>query len=143
LQNPFHTIYKGMDPIKDLEVEVRAWMAKLAPLIDAAGMMSGRMVIESIERTGAQRHGGLRYCAYIELSTLRADVVVARDQVGNEPHEDVYVAVRNAFRLLRRLLTANQESRTLLDAAAGVTATDAVGPDAVRSPHDPILPVLG
>jgi len=80
MQNSVHVVFKGMDPNKDVEAEVRAWMVKLGSLTDAAGMIGGCMVVESIERTGAQRHGGSRYVGAIELTTLDADVVVARDQ---------------------------------------------------------------
>lgn len=116
MQNPFQVTFKGMDPNKEVEAEVRAWLLKLGSLTDAARMMSGRMVIESIERTGAQRNSGSRYCASVELLTLDDDVIVARDQVGNAAHEDVYVAVRNAFRLLRRQLETSNERRLLIAA---------------------------
>ena len=36
-----------------------------------------------------------------ELTTLDTEMVIKVDQEGNTAHEDVYVAIRNAFRLLR------------------------------------------
>jgi ribosome-associated translation inhibitor RaiA len=100
-----------MDPNKALESEVRAWMDRLSPLTDATRMMSGHMVIESVERKGTQRHSGMRYGVHLELTTLDTELVIELDQEGNTAHEDVYVAIRNAFRLLRRQLVAEQERR--------------------------------
>src|SRR6185369_6331604 len=84
---------------------------KLAPLTDAARMMSGRMVIESVERKGAQRHGGMRYCAHLALTTLDTELIIGFDGDDSAGHEDVYVAIRDAFRLLRRQLAAERERR--------------------------------
>jgi hypothetical protein len=132
MQNPFQVSFKGMEPNKAVESEVRAWVTKLSSLIDAARMMSGRMVIESAEQNGSQRHHGPRYHAYMELTTLDAAVIVERDQVGNDAHEDVFVAVRNAFRLLRRQLVAvrarQQETNPDRDGNADSDAVVVVDP---------------
>jgi hypothetical protein len=130
MQNSFQVVFKGMDPNKEIEAEVRAWAVKLRSLTDAAGLLSGHVVVESLERTGAQRHGGARFCATVELRTLEANVVIAADQDGNKMHEDVYVAVRNAFRALRRELVVHNQRRLL--PGAGAVAGDAPVDD-VRS----------
>src|SRR3954471_9522170 len=106
VQNPFRIAFKGMEPNKAVETEVRAWLTKLSPLTDATRMMSGNLVIESVEQRGSRGRSGLRYCARMELTTLDTVLVIDRDGAGNAAHEDVYVAVRNAFRLLRRELVA-------------------------------------
>jgi hypothetical protein len=120
MQNSIDVVFKGMDRSKEIEAEVGAWMLKLRSLSDAAGMMSGQIVVESMERTGAQRHSGRRFSASVALATLDADVMVARDQDGNAAHEDVYVSVRNAFRALRRRLETDNERRL---ATSGEPAT--------------------
>jgi hypothetical protein len=117
MHNSFSVVFKGMDTNKDVETEVRAWIVKIRPLTDAARMLSGRVIVESIERTGAQRNSGVRYGASVEIATLDEDVVAGPDHADNAAHEDVYVAVRNAFRLVRRELAASIERRSLSGAA--------------------------
>ena len=117
MHNSFSVVFKGMDPSKDVETEVRAWIVKIRPLTDAARMLSGRVVVESIERTGAQRNSGVRYGASVEIATLDEDVVAGPDHVDNPAHEDVYVAVRNAFRLVRRELATSIERRSVTGAS--------------------------
>jgi hypothetical protein len=109
MQNPFQIAFKGMDRNPALEDEVRAWLVRLSALTDAARMMSGRIVIESVERKGLQRGGGMRYCSRLELTTLDTELVVDGDVEGNAAQEDVYVAIRNSFRLLRHQLVAEGE----------------------------------
>jgi cold shock CspA family protein len=102
MDNGFRIAFRGTDANKPAEAEVRAWLDKLAPLTAAAGVTGGQIVIEGL----AQSHHGGRYRAHMELTIPGGAVVVGPDHEGNAAHEDVYVAIRNAFRGLRRRLVA-------------------------------------
>ena len=80
--------------------EVHAWLAKLGLL--TAPMTEGRVVIEAID----QDHKERRYRVRMDLTMPHGVVTVGHDHPNNGAHEDIYVAIRNAFRAGRRELTA-------------------------------------
>jgi hypothetical protein len=116
-----------MDRSLALEDEVRAWLGRLSALTDAARMMSGRIVIESVERKGPRRSGVTCYCSRLELTTIDEELVVDSHVEGNAAQEDVYGAIRNSFRLLRHQLVVETER---LKSAPDADPT-AAGPPAV------------
>jgi cold shock CspA family protein len=99
IQNRFQIAFKGMDVNRAIEAEVRAWLDKLAAPMVAAGITGGKIVVESVDG----RHLGSRHRA----------LAIGPDHPANGAHEDVFVAVRNAFRALRRLLADEQERRQI------------------------------
>lgn len=80
--------------------EVHAWLAKLGLL--TAPMTEGRVVIEAVD----QDHKERRYRVRMDLTMPHGVVTVGHDHPNNGAHEDIYVAIRNAFRAGRRELTA-------------------------------------
>ena len=98
--DPIQVKFKGMDANKLVEAEVRAWLQKLAPLTAAACVSGGLVVVEA----AARNLEGWAHHARIELKADGGPIVVGPEHAGNNAHEDVYIAVRNAFRGLRRLL---------------------------------------
>lgn len=114
---PCEITFGGTAASEAPRVEVRAWLQKLGTL--TAAMTGGRVVIEAIEERRKQRLFQVR----MELSMPDGIVIVGPDHPSNSPHEDVYVAIRNAFRAARRLL----ESRSSAPAvAAGIEAQERV-----------------
>jgi len=95
---PCHIAFGGMTPTEAPRVEVRAWLERLGAL--TATMIGGRVLIDVLDQGRSER----RYQVRMELSMPRAVVVVGVDHPSNRPHEDVYVAIRNAFRGARREL---------------------------------------
>ena len=87
--------------------EVHAWLAKLGPL--TAPMTEGRVVIEAVD----QDHKERRYRVRMDLTMPHGVVTVGHDHPNNGAHEDIYVAIRNAFRAGRRELEAYSQSRSL------------------------------
>jgi hypothetical protein len=85
--------------------EVHAWLAKLGPL--TAAMTEGRVVIEAVD----QDHKERRYRVRMDLTMPHGVVTVGHDHPNNGAHEDIYVAIRNAFRAGRRELEAYSQSR--------------------------------
>ena len=85
--------------------EVHAWLAKLGLL--TAPMTEGRVVIEAID----QDHKERRYRVRMDLTMPHGVVTVGHDHPHNGAHEDIYVAIRNAFRAGRRELEAYSAAR--------------------------------
>jgi ribosome-associated translation inhibitor RaiA len=90
--------FLGMDPVEATRVEVRAWFARLGALMDPVS--SGRVFIEAVDEHRKER----LYRVRMDLETSRGLVAVCHAQGMNASHEDVYVAIRNAFRAARRQL---------------------------------------
>ena len=104
--HPCHITFKGMDPSEAGRVEVRAWLDRLGPL--TAPMIAGQVVIEAIDEG---RRDDRRYHVRMELTMPEGVVSVGPDHPSNGAHEDVYVAIRNAFRAARRQLELSVQAR--------------------------------
>jgi ribosome-associated translation inhibitor RaiA len=95
---PCHITFGGMTATEAPRVEVRAWLERLGAL--TATMIGGRVLIDVLDQGRRER----RYQVRMELSMPRGVVVVGFDHPSNRAHEDIYVAIRNAFRGARREL---------------------------------------
>lgn len=95
---PCQITFSGMLASEAPKVEVRAWLQRLGPL--TAPMTGGRVLIEAIDQDRKER----QYRVRLEISLPGAVVVVGPEHPSNGPHEDLYVAIRNAFRGARREL---------------------------------------
>jgi hypothetical protein len=104
--HPCHITFKGMDPSEAGRVEVRAWLDRLGPLTRT--MIAGQVVIEAVDEG---RRDDRRYHVRMELTMPEGVVTVGPDHPSNGAHEDVYVAIRNAFRAARRQLELSAQAR--------------------------------
>jgi ribosome-associated translation inhibitor RaiA len=102
--------FVGMDAVEAARLEVRAWLPRLGAL--TAPMTAGQVVIEAVEEHRKQR----LYRVRMELTLPGGPVIVTHEHPNNAAHEDLYVAIRNAFRAARRQL--ENYFRTLPDAEA-------------------------
>ena len=84
--------------------EVHAWVERLGEL--TSSMIAGQVLIEAVDRGRRQSH----YRVRMELTMPAGVVVVDYDHPNNRPHEDVCVAIRNAFRAARRQLEAHRQT---------------------------------
>ena len=100
--HPCQIIFKGTDPSEAARVEVRAWLDRLGAL--TTPMIGGQVVIEAVDEG---RREDRRYHVRMELTMPEGVVSVGPDHPSNGPHEDVYVAIRNAFRAARRQLESS------------------------------------
>jgi ribosome-associated translation inhibitor RaiA len=96
--------FGGMLASEPARVEVHAWLERLGEL--TAPMMAGQVLIEAVDQDRKERH----YRVRMELTLSTGVVVVDYDHPSNRPHEDVYVAIRNAFRAARRQLETHSET---------------------------------
>jgi hypothetical protein len=92
--------FLGMTASEPPRAEVHAWLARLGLL--TASMTAGRVVIEAVD----QDHKERRYRVRMDLTMPHGIVTVGHDHPNNAAHEDIYVAIRNAFRAGRRELEA-------------------------------------
>jgi ribosome-associated translation inhibitor RaiA len=90
--------FLGMDHVEAIRVEVRAWFARLGALMEPVS--GAHVFIEAVDEHRKER----LYRVRMDLSTPRGLLAVCHAQGMNASHEDVYVAIRNAFRAARRQL---------------------------------------
>ena len=95
LQVSFHQI--------EASAALRARIAELAARLErfSSSIMRVRVLVERPVRHEQQ---GALYDIRISLAVPGAEIVIRRSHAINHAHEDVYVAVRDAFRAARRQL---------------------------------------
>jgi len=97
---PCQIVFEGFPASEPPRIEVRAWLARLGAL--TAPMIRGEVAIEAVNQGRTEP----RYRVRMELVMPAGPVRVGSDHPANLPHEDVFVAIRNAFRAARRELEA-------------------------------------
>jgi len=98
MELPLKISFRGLDPSEAIETSVR----KHAERLDRFGTVMGcRVMIEAQHR---HHHKGHLYHVRIDLTVPRREIVVSRDPADHQAHEDVYVAIRDAFDAARRQL---------------------------------------
>jgi len=100
---PCRIDFEGCTGTEAARVEVRAWLDRLGDL--TAPLISAEVAIESIIEPRKDR----MYRVRMKLMMRAAVVVVAPDHPNNGPHEDIFCAIRNAFRAARRQLESYQK----------------------------------
>jgi ribosomal subunit interface protein len=99
MQMPLQISFHGMEPSPSIEARIREKAAKLERFHDR--IIGCRVTVESPHRH--HRHGKL-YNIRIDLSVPGKDVFVGHSGPLNHAHEDVYVAIRDAFNAAGRQL---------------------------------------
>ena len=110
VQDTFRIKFTGMPAHADAEVEIRAWLEKLAPLCAGARMTGGQITIAAVFEHHRNRQG-LHYQVLMQLGTEGEPITVGPSDVGNVPHDDIFVAIRNGFRSVRRQLLGAEALR--------------------------------
>ncbi|HEX3696155.1 MAG TPA: hypothetical protein VH374_12295 [Polyangia bacterium] len=91
--------FAGMDGTEPVRTEIHAWLLRLG--LQMAQVKNAHVFVEGVDENRKLRAHRVR----MDLSMLDgAAVTVAHDHPANGSHEDVFVAVRNAFRAARREL---------------------------------------
>jgi hypothetical protein len=104
---PCQVTFSRMLASQEARVEVHAWVERLGEL--TSSMTAGQVLIEAVERGRRERH----YRVRMDLTMPTGVVVVDYDHPNNRPHEDVCVAIRNAFRAARRQLEAHRQTASV------------------------------
>lgn len=94
MQLPLQIVFHGLDQSDAVEAKIREKAAKLETFHHR--IVSCRIVVEHEPR---QRHQDSRFNVRIDLHVPGREFAITRDH-----HDDIYVAVRDAFDAARRLL---------------------------------------
>ena len=89
---PLQITFRGMDPSDAIEANVREKAERLERFSDR--IMSCHVVIEAPHR---HHHKGKLYNVRIDLGMIGGELAVTRERPLDHAHEDVYVAIRDAF----------------------------------------------
>jgi ribosome-associated translation inhibitor RaiA len=99
MQRPLQIVFRDLEPSAALESRIRERVAKLEQLCHE--IIGCRVVIELRHR---HHHQGALFHVGIALEVPHAELVSSRGPDVDHAHEDVYVAVRDAFAALRTQL---------------------------------------
>ena len=91
--------FRGMEPSPAVEAQVRRRAAELEQFSDR--ISACRVVLEVLDR---HHHHGRIYHARIDLTVAGGKIVANREPGLNHAHEDLHVAIRDAFDAVRRRL---------------------------------------
>lgn len=99
MQLPLKITFRDMSPSPAVEAVIREKVDKLDHRF--GHVMSCQVTVEAPHK---HHHKGKLYQVHIDLTVPSGEVVVSRDKHKNHAHEDVYVAIRDAFDAARRQL---------------------------------------
>ncbi len=99
MQLPLEITFRDMPPSEAVETVIREKADKLDHLFGR--IMSCHVTVEAPHK---HHNKGKLYQVHIDITVPNGEVVVSRDKHKNHAHEDVYVAIRDAFDAARRQL---------------------------------------
>jgi ribosomal subunit interface protein len=92
-------VFRGIDHSPAVEEAVHKRLEKLARFCDE--IQSLRVTLESPHN---YHHKGKVYHVGVEATIPSRDIVITHEQHDNHSHEDIYVAIRDAFNAFERRL---------------------------------------
>jgi len=107
METPLEITFRNLDHSDAVEARVREKAAKLEQVYGR--ITSCRVMIEALNR---QHTKGNLFHVTIEVGVPGKQVMVDRNSGKNGAHEDVYVAVRDAFNAARRRLEDHSRKRS-------------------------------
>jgi ribosomal subunit interface protein len=99
MQVPLEITFRGIPHSDAVEAKIREKTAKLEQLCD--NIVSCKVVVEAEHH---HQHQGNLFHVRIDLNVPQKHIVVSRDHHDKQAHEDVYVALRDAFDAAKRQL---------------------------------------
>jgi ribosomal subunit interface protein len=99
MEAPLRITFRDIDQSDAIEARIRERVAKLEEYCHR--ITACRVVVESPHQ---HHHKGRLYNLRIDVVLPRGEIVVNREGRGNQAHEDVYVAIRDAFDSAERQL---------------------------------------
>jgi ribosomal subunit interface protein len=92
MQVPLEITFRGLQHSDAVESRIREKAAKLEQFCEK--IISCRVAVEAEHH---HQHQGNLYKVRIDLSVPQRQIVVSRDHHDKQSHEDLYVALRDAF----------------------------------------------
>ena len=96
---PLQITWRDFEPSPALEADIRSHVEKLEQFYDR--ITSCRVVVEAPH---AHHHKGKLYRLHIDIKVPGREISVTRDPAEHHSHEDIYVALRDAFDAAKRQL---------------------------------------
>jgi len=103
MQVPLEIVFHNVDRSPAVEAAVRERVAKLEQFVD--NLTSCRVTVEAPHKNHQQ---GNLYTVRVDLRFPGGEAVANRSPSAHHAHEDVYVALRDAFKAARRQLQDRQ-----------------------------------
>ncbi|MBQ14389.1 MAG: ribosome-associated translation inhibitor RaiA [Gammaproteobacteria bacterium] len=101
MTNEFQIVFHNIDQTDALTEAVHKRINKLERYCDQ--IITGRVVLDSPHNN---HHKGKVYSVGLEIHTPTKEVRVNQDQHDNRAHEDLYIAIRDAFNVAERQLNS-------------------------------------
>jgi len=99
MQLPLQISFRQMDPSPEIEAIIRERAAKLQTF--AARMTSCRVVVEP---AGKHRQHGNPFAVRVDITLPGGEIVASREEGDQQGHQDVALAIRDAFDAAQRQL---------------------------------------
>lgn len=99
MQRPVQVTFRGMEHSDAIERSIRAKAAELEQFYDR--ITSCRVTVDAAHR---RRHKGNLYSVRVDLHLPGKEIAIGRERSRHQAHEDVYVAIRDAFGAVVRQL---------------------------------------
>jgi ribosomal subunit interface protein len=99
MQLPLQITFRDFPSSEAVEARIRARVEKLERMFDS--ITACRVVVEAPHQ---HHHKGRIYSVSVDVTVPEDEIVVGRHGGANHAHEDVYVAIRDAFDALSRRL---------------------------------------
>lgn len=96
---PLQITFRNMEPSDAVEAKIREKASNLEHF--AKDIMSCRVIVEAPHK---HHHKGNIYAVKIDITLPDDEIIVDRNPGQDHTHEDVYVAIRDAFKAERRQL---------------------------------------
>jgi len=106
MQEPLQITFRNMEASPAVETKIREATAKLEEV--EAHMVGCHVLVEARHR---HHHKGGLYHVRIDLTVPGHKIAISRDPELDHAHEDVQVAIRDAFDAARRRLLSMPERR--------------------------------
>lgn len=89
---PLQITFRNLEPSDAIEAKIRAKSEKLERF--AEDIMSCRVIVEAPHK---HHHKGVTYAVKIDITLPGTEIIADRHPDQHHAHEDVYVAIRDAF----------------------------------------------
>jgi ribosomal subunit interface protein len=99
MQQPLQITFRDIPRSENIEAVIHEKAEKLDQFFDR--IMTCRVMIESPH---THHHQGMLYHVRVDITVPGAELVASRSRDKNHAHEDVYVAIRDAFDAAKRQL---------------------------------------
>lgn len=99
MQLPLQITFRHLDPSEAIENNIRKHADELDQFYDH--IMSCHVVVDAAHQ---HHHQGKLYQVHIDVTVPGREFVASREPGQHHAHEDIYVAIRDAFNAIRRQL---------------------------------------